>query len=164
MPQAQREIALGLLSRLVRGEASAARAAALYRPAIPLLLDFIETAERQGRLAAAADSSGPEGVWDNPDILGTSMSMLVRAASTLCCLVGAAQQAGGGETSAGGLGVGQGAATEGGVEGRRGRVAVAGFRHQQRLLALVMSPILDLRVTSLLAEALSLYASKSKCG
>jgi len=126
--QVIREFSLGLLSRLVRGDIGVARAAALYRPAIPLLLGFIESAEHQARRVTT--EQGVDALQDNPETMGTSLSMLVRAGQTLCRLVEAAE--------------------------------TRPLRHQHRLLNLVMSPILDCKVSAILSEALGLYNSKSK--
>ncbi|XP_076466263.1 uncharacterized protein LOC143297726 isoform X2 [Babylonia areolata] len=77
-----REFSIALLSRLVQGDAVAARAIALQHPSIPLLIEFIESAEQSAMAVAGQHGSGA-GVQSNPEALGTSLDMLRRAASTL---------------------------------------------------------------------------------
>lgn len=79
-----RELCLAIVSYLVEGDAGAARAVALQHPAITLLLDFIEAAETR-----AAHFLKTHGSLPNPDsaeLLGTSVDMLRKAASTLRAL------------------------------------------------------------------------------
>lgn len=82
--QVLREFAIVLLSSLVQGDSSAARAVALQQPSISLLLDFIETAEQAA--LSMVNSHGDQGMrmlHDNPEMMGTSLDMLRRGASTL---------------------------------------------------------------------------------
>lgn len=121
-PQVTRELALGLMSRLVKVDTSAARALALERSAISFLLEFIEGAEHQARLVAT--TQGIEILQDFPETIGTSVDMLCRAADVLLCLAQIPANSG----------------------------ILARFHH--RLLQLVMSQILDCKVTAILAQVL----------
>ena len=82
--QVLREFSIVLLSSLVQGDSSAARAVALQHPAISLLIDFIETAEQSAsQMVNSHGSQGMRMLHDNPEMMGTSVDMLRRAATTL---------------------------------------------------------------------------------
>lgn len=75
------EFSIALLSSLVQGDQSAARAIALQHPAISLLISFIERAEQTSLQIIA--NHGPQLLIDNPEAMGTSVEMLRKAAKTL---------------------------------------------------------------------------------
>lgn len=79
--QVTREFSVVLLSFLVQGDSSAARAIALQHPAISLLLDFIESAEQNA--LKFVNLHGVHALKDNPDMIGTTPDMLRKAAKTL---------------------------------------------------------------------------------
>ena len=79
--QVTQEFSVVLLSFLVQGDTSAARAIALQHPAISLLLDFIETAEQNA--LKIVTSHGPHALRENQDMVGTTPDMLRKAAKTL---------------------------------------------------------------------------------
>lgn len=83
--QVVREFAVGLLSCLVPGDSSVARALALQHPSVTLLLEFIEGAEQQA--LQMMNAHGAAVLRDNPEIMGTSLDMLCRTASILRHLV-----------------------------------------------------------------------------
>ncbi|XP_067675307.1 trithorax group protein osa-like isoform X7 [Haliotis asinina] len=120
--QVPREFALVLLSELVQGDSSAARAIALQHPCISLLVDFLETAEQNA--LQVANTQGIGALQNNPEVMGTSLDMLRRAATILLCLAR--------------------------IEENR-KLFV---HHQSRLLALVMSQILDQSVAQILSDVL----------
>ena len=120
--QVVREFALGLLSHVVQADSSVARALALERQTVCLLLEFIEDVERQARLVS--NMHGVEALQDNPEMIGTSVDMVCRAADILRHLALVAEN---------------------------GPILA---RYRSRLLQLVMSQILDCRVTAILAEVL----------
>ena len=120
--QVLREFAVVLLSALVRGHSSAARAVALQPSAISLLLDFIETAEAAG--AQVLGTHGSDMVRDNPDVMGTSLDMLKRAAIVLQQIAQVPQN----------------------------QQLMA--RYQERLLALVISEVLDQSVMAIISDVL----------
>lgn len=118
------EFALVLLSSLVQGDSSCARAVAMQHPSISLLLDFLETAEHKAM--TVANHHGINALRDNPEIMGTSLDMLRRAANILHNLAL--------------------------VPENRSFFT----QHQQRLLSLVMSQILDQFVAQILSDVLYL--------
>lgn len=120
--QITREFAIVLLSLLVAGESSAARAIALQHPSVSLLVDFLETAEHNA--LAIANQQGLEVLQSNPEIMGTSLDMLRRAATILLHMAH--------------------------VPDNRKMF----MRQQSRLLNLVMSQILDQSVSNILSEVL----------
>jgi AT-rich interactive domain-containing protein 1 len=120
--QVMREFAIVLLSSLVQGESSVPRLMALLQPSISLLLDFIESAEMQAM--QIVNSHGVMMLQDNPEMMGTSLDMLRRAAVILEHM---AQ-----------------------VPENRSLL----LPHQQRLLHLVMSQYLDQHVARILSEVL----------
>ncbi|XP_046370941.2 trithorax group protein osa-like isoform X3 [Haliotis rufescens] len=120
--QVPREFALVLLSELVQGDSSAARAIALQHPCISLLVDFLETAEQNA--LQVANTQGIGALQNNPEVMGTSLDMLRRAATILLSLAR--------------------------IEENR-KLFV---HHQSRLLALVMSQILDQSVAQILSDVL----------
>ncbi|XP_013384498.1 AT-rich interactive domain-containing protein 1B isoform X3 [Lingula anatina] len=120
--QVTREFALVLLSSLVRGDDSAARAIALQHPSISLLIDFVEKAEHNA--LQVANTQGINMLRDNPEMMGTSLDMLRRAAYTLLYL------------------------------SRVPENRSLFLHHQERLLTLTMSQILDQHVAQILADVL----------
>lgn len=116
------EFSVVLLSGLVKGGSSAARGVALQHPSISLLIDFIETAEQKA--VQVANMHTIQMLRDNPEMMGTSLDMLRRAASVLLHLAKV-------------------------PENRKLFV-----HHQSRILSLVMSQILDHNVASILADVL----------
>ncbi|ELT95418.1 hypothetical protein CAPTEDRAFT_226262 [Capitella teleta] len=120
--QVMREFAIVLLSSLVQGESGVPRIIALQQPSISLLLDFIESAEMQAM--QIVNSHGVMMLQDNPEMMGTSLDMLRRAAVILEHL---AQ-----------------------VPENRSLL----LPHQQRILHLVMSQFLDQHVATILSEVL----------
>jgi AT-rich interactive domain-containing protein 1 len=80
--QVMREFSIVLLSSLVQGEGSAARAVSLQHPSISLLIDFIESAEHQA-LQIANTHAGISRLQENPEMMGTSLDMLRRTALIL---------------------------------------------------------------------------------
>ncbi|CAL1540995.1 unnamed protein product [Lymnaea stagnalis] len=120
--QITREFSIVLLSLLVPGESSAARAVALQHPCVSLLVDFLETAEQNA--LAIANQQGLEVLQSNPEVMGTSLDMLRRAASILLHMARV-------------------------PDNRKMFV-----QQQNRLLNLVMSQILDQSVSNTLSEVL----------
>lgn len=120
--QVLREFAVVLLSALVRGHSSTARAVALQPLAISLLLDFVETAESQA--IQVAGTHGVDMLRENPEVMGTSLDMLQRAAVILLQLAKVPQN------------------------------SLLFSRYQDRLLTLVVSQVLDQSVASILADVL----------
>nr|KAG5699389.1 hypothetical protein BaRGS_008297 [Batillaria attramentaria] len=117
-----REFSIVLLSRLVQGDPVAARAIALQHPSISLLIDFLESAEQSAM--AVASQQGFSVLQNNPEMMGTSLDMLRRAATTLLHLARV-------------------------PENRK-----LFLHHQSRLLTLVMSQILDTGVTQIVSDVL----------
>lgn len=120
--QVTMEFSVVLLSELVKSGSSAARGIALQHPSISLLIDFIETAEQKA--VQVANMHTVQMLRDNPEMMGTSLDMLRRAATVLLHLARV-------------------------PENRKLFV-----HHQSRLLSLVMSQILDHNVASLLSDVL----------
>uniref|UniRef100_A0A0B7BIY1 SWI/SNF-like complex subunit BAF250 C-terminal domain-containing protein n=1 Tax=Arion vulgaris TaxID=1028688 RepID=A0A0B7BIY1_9EUPU len=120
--QITREFSIVLLSLLVTGESSAARAIALQHPSVSLLVDFLEVAEQNA--LAIANQQGLDVLQSNPEVMGTSLDMLRRAASILLHMAR--------------------------VPDNRKMF----MRQQSRLLNLVMSQILDQSVSNTLSEVL----------
>ncbi|XP_064629672.1 AT-rich interactive domain-containing protein 1B-like isoform X4 [Lineus longissimus] len=120
--QVLREFAIVLLSYLVQGDSSAARAVALQHPSVSLLLDFVETAEQSAMQVASMH--GVDMLRGNPDMMGTSLDMLRRAAMTLLHIARV-------------------------PENRNFFI-----HNQSRLLTLVLSQILDQHVAQILADVL----------
>ena len=120
--QVMREFSIVLLSALVAGDNSAARAVALLPPTISLLIDFLETAEQQAM--TVANSHGVSMLRDNPEMMGTSLDMLRRAASMLLHMARVPEN------------------------------RTLFLHQQQRLLQLVMSHILDSQISGIIADIL----------
>lgn len=120
--QVTMEFAIVLLSELVQGDSSAARGIAMQHPSISLLLDFLETAEQKAMQVANLHGIGI--LRDNPEMMGTSLDMLRRAANILYHMSC--------------------------VPDNRTLFQ----HHQQRILSLVMSQILDQMVAQILADVL----------
>lgn len=120
--QVLREFSVVLLSNLSQADSSMARAIALQGACIPLLITFVEQAEQSA--LQVANSQGINALRENPELMGTTLDMVRRAAGTLRCLAK--------------------------VPSNR----TLFLQHQQRLLALVMSQILDQGVASIIADVL----------
>lgn len=120
--QVLRELALVLLSNVAPAGSGAARAVALQGPCLAHLLAFVEQAEQSA--LQVANSQGVAALRDNPELMGTTLDMVRRAAATLRCLAR--------------------------VPDNRPLF----LQLQPRLLALVMSQILDQGVAAILADVL----------
>jgi len=124
--QVAREFAVVLASSLAAADASAARAIALRRSSISAFLGFIEVADQ--RAQQLVQGQGVAMLRDNPEMMGTSVDMLRRAAGVVRAVA---------ETAA---------------DCRSSLFA----DHQQRLLQLSMSPTLDSAVAATVADVLFL--------
>ena len=120
--QTIREFSVVLLSNLSAADSSSARAIALTGCAIPLLISFVEQAEQSA--LQVANSQGINALRENPELMGTTLDMVRRSASTLRCLSR--------------------------VPDNRQLF----LQYQQRLLALVMSQILDQGVAGIIADVI----------
>jgi len=129
--QVAREFAVVLASSLVAADPSAARAIALRRSSVSAFLGFIEVADRQAQQLVQAQ--GVAMLRDNPEMMGTSVDMLRRAASVVR------------------------AVAEMAADCRSSLFA----DHQQRLLQLSMSPTLDSAVAATIADVLFLCSQTS---
>ena len=129
--QVAREFAVVLASSLAAADASAARAIALRRSSVSAFLGFIEAADRQAQQLVQAQ--GVAILRDNPEMMGTSVDMLRRAAGVVRAVA---------ETS----------------DRRRSSLFAD---HQQRLLQLSMSPTLDAAVAATIADVLFLCSQTS---
>lgn len=116
------EFAIVLLAELVQGDSSAARAIAMQHPAVSLLLDFLEMAEHKAM--QVANMHGINVLRDNPEMMGTSLDMLRRAATILLHMAMVPEN------------------------------KPVFTHHQQRILSLVMSQILDQYVAQILSNVL----------
>lgn len=116
------EFAIVLLAELVQGDTSAARAIAMQHPAVSLLLDFLEMAEHKAM--QVANMHGINMLRDNPEMMGTSLDMLRRAATILLHMAMVPEN------------------------------KSVFTHHQQRILSLVMSQILDQYVAQILSNVL----------
>ena len=128
--QVAREFAVVLASSLAAADPSAARAIALRRSSVSAFLGFIEVADRQAQQLVQAQ--GVAMLRDNPEMMGTSVDMLRRAAGVVRAVA---------ETA----------------DCRSSLFA----DHQQRLLQLSMSPTLDSAVTATIADVLFLCSQAS---
>lgn len=120
--QVLRELALVLLSNVAPAGSGAARAVALQGPCLAHLLAFVEQAEQSA--LQVANAQGVAALRDNPELMGTTLDMVRRAAATLRCLAR--------------------------VPDNRPLF----LQLQPRLLSLVMSQILDQGVAAILADVL----------
>ena len=120
--QVLREFAIVLLLSFIQGDSIAARIVALTHPAISLFIDFIEAAEQQA--LQIANSHCIQMLRDNPEMMGTSIDMLRRAASILLALAEVPDN------------------------------QPLFNKYQQRLLHLVVSQILDQKVAAILSDVL----------
>ncbi|CAG2160897.1 unnamed protein product [Oppiella nova] len=120
--QTIREFSVVLLSNLSSADSSSARAIALTGCAIPLLISFVEQAEQSA--LQVANAQGINALRENPELMGTTLDMVRRSASTLRCLSR--------------------------VPDNRQLF----LQFQQRLLALVMSQILDQGVAGIIADVI----------
>lgn len=117
-----REMCIVIVSSLTAASTSAARLTALWHPAVPILLSFVESAEQHAMKVAS--SYGVNVLRDSPDMMGTSLDMLRRAAKALLNMARVPEN---------------------------GQVF---RKYEQRLLTLVMSQILDQSVARIIADAL----------
>ncbi|XP_053200668.1 trithorax group protein osa-like isoform X2 [Panonychus citri] len=120
--QTLREFALVLLTNFAAADSSIARAIALTGYAIPQLIGFIEQSEQSA--LQVANTQGLNALRDNPELMGTTLDMVRRAA---ICLRHFAR-----------------------IPENRSMILV----HQQRLLSLVFSQILDQGVASVIADVI----------
>lgn len=120
--QVLRELALVLLSNVAPAGSGAARAVALQGPCLAHLLAFVEQAEQSA--LQVANAQGVAALRENPELMGTTLDMVRRAAATLRCLAR--------------------------VPDNRPLF----LQLQPRLLSLVMSQILDQGVAAILADVL----------
>ena len=120
--QTIREFSVVLLSNLSSADSSSARAIAQTGCAIPLLISFVEQAEQSA--LQVANAQGINALRENPELMGTTLDMVRRSASTLRCLSRV-------------------------PENRQ-----LFLQFQQRLLALVMSQILDQGVAGIIADVI----------
>lgn len=120
--QVVREFSIVLISSVIQADSSSARAIALHHPSISILLDFIESADH--RALQVVSTQGLAMLKDSPEMMGTSLDMLRRAAAVLRHM----------------------------AEVPENRILFARFHH--RLLHLVMSQIMDQKVATTLAEVL----------
>lgn len=117
-----REFAVVLLHYFSQAESGAARVIACQSPSISLLVAFVEQAEQSA--LSIANTHGINMLRENPEMMGTSLDMLRRAANTLLAL------------------------------SRVPENRPLFLQYQQRLLSLVMSQILDQHVAAILADVL----------
>ena len=81
-----RELCIAILSYLVQGDSSAARAVALQPPCVSVLLDFLESAEVRMQQVLKSHAGLLQQGADLSELLGTSLDMLRKAARTLAFL------------------------------------------------------------------------------
>ncbi|XP_076373913.1 trithorax group protein osa-like isoform X2 [Tachypleus tridentatus] len=117
-----REFSVVLLSSFAEADNSIARAIALQDFCISNLFTFVEQAEQSA--LQVANRQGINALRENPELMGTTLEKVRRAASTLRCLSRVPENKG------------------------------LFMQHQQRLLNLVMSQILDQGVASIIADVL----------
>ncbi|RWS22850.1 trithorax group protein osa-like protein [Leptotrombidium deliense] len=120
--QTLREFSLVLLVNFATADTSIARAIALTGNAVPQLISFVEQSEQSA--LSVANSQGINALRENPELMGTTLDMVRRAAACLRCLSRIPDN----------------------------RPLFLSF--QQRLLALVMSQILDQGVASIIADVI----------
>ncbi|XP_014219611.1 trithorax group protein osa-like [Copidosoma floridanum] len=120
--QVLREFGVNLLHFLSAADSGIARTIALQTPCVALLVAFIEQAENSA--LTVANQHGIAALRDNPELMGTSLDMLRRAAGTLLNL------------------------------SRHPDNRTLLLHHESRLLALVMSQILDQQVAAIVARVL----------
>ncbi|RWS09496.1 trithorax group protein osa-like protein [Dinothrombium tinctorium] len=126
--QTLREFALVLLVNFAAADTSIARSIAMTGNAIPQLISFVEQSEQSA--LSVANSQGINALRENPELMGTTLDMVRRAAACLRCL------------------------------SRIPDNRPLFLNYQQRLLTLVMSQILDQGVASIIADVIyecSLY-------
>ncbi|XP_022248636.1 AT-rich interactive domain-containing protein 1A-like isoform X3 [Limulus polyphemus] len=127
--QVLREFSLVILSSFAQADDSIAKAIALQSCCISNLLIFVEQAEQSA--LQVANIQGVNALRENPELMGTTLEKVRRAAFTLRCLSHVPENQ---------------------------RLFV---QHQQRLLNLVMSQILDQGVASIIADVL--YECSQNC-
>ncbi|GAB6031017.1 hypothetical protein CHUAL_007836 [Chamberlinius hualienensis] len=120
--QVVREFAVVLLHYFAQADSGIARNIALQSQCISLLIAFVEQAEQNA--VQVVNTHGLNMLRENPEMMGTSLDMLRRAAHTLYCLSQ--------------------------VPDNRPMFV----QHQHRLLQLVTSQILDQHVASIVADVL----------
>jgi AT-rich interactive domain-containing protein 1 len=120
--QVLREFAVSMLATMTQGNGGVSRVVALQHSSLSLLLDFIEGAEQQAVLVA--NVNGMNTLRESPEMMGTSVEMLRRAAVVMLNVAQVAENRS--------LFVDQ----------------------QQRLLSLAMSQFLDPCVTNVIADVL----------
>lgn len=120
--QVLREFAVNLLHYLAAADSSMSRIIALQSPCISLLLSFIEQADQSA--LGVVSSHGINTLRDNPELMGTSLDMLRRAARTLLHL------------------------------SKHPDNRSLFLQQEQRLLALAMSQVLDQQVAAVISQVL----------
>lgn len=117
-----REFAIVILNAFCNASEAACYVAAMQSPTIPNLVAFIETSDQS--MHQVMQTHGMPALRDNPEMMGTSVGMLRRAAAMLRLLVKVPDAY---------------------------RVYA---KHQQRLLQFTMSQLMDSRVAGMIADAL----------
>jgi AT-rich interactive domain-containing protein 1 len=120
--QTLREFALVMLVNMSTADTSIARAVALTGNAIPQLISFVEQSEQSAM--SVAQSHGVNALRENPEMMGTTLDMVRRAALCLRALSR--------------------------IPDNRPLFSI----YQQRLLNLVMSQILDQGVAAIMADVM----------
>ncbi|XP_076372800.1 trithorax group protein osa-like isoform X1 [Tachypleus tridentatus] len=120
--QILREFSVVLLSNFAQADTSIARAIANQEMCVSHLITFVEQAEQSA--LQVANIQGINALRKNPELMGTTLDMVRRAASTLRCLSQVPEN------------------------------QPFFLKHQPRLLSLVMSQILDQGVASIVADIL----------
>jgi len=120
--QTLREFALVLLGNFASADSGISRSIALTGNAIPQLIAFVEETEQSA--LNVANQRGINALRENPELMGTTLDMVRRAALCLRCLAKIPEN----------------------------RTLFMNF--QQRLLALVMSQILDQGVAAVIADVI----------
>ncbi|WKX90631.1 hypothetical protein Q1695_009464 [Nippostrongylus brasiliensis] len=117
-----REFAIVILNALCNASEAVCYVAAMETPTIPNLVSFIETSDQS--MHQVMQTHGMPALRDNPEMMGTSVGMLRRAAAMLRLLVKVPD------------------------------AYRAYARFQQRLLQFTMSQLMDSRVAGMIADAL----------
>ncbi|XP_023225906.1 AT-rich interactive domain-containing protein 1B-like isoform X3 [Centruroides sculpturatus] len=120
--QVLREFSVVLLSNLAQADGTVTRSIVTQGSCISQLILFVEQAEQNA--LQVANTQGINALRKNPELMGTTLDMVRRAAGTLRCLA------------------------------RIPENKPLFLQHHQRLLALVMSQILDQGVASIVADVL----------
>lgn len=117
-----REFALVLVNAFCAGSHAACASASLNTPAVHHLVSFLEHAD--ANMHQVVQTHGMQALRENPELMGTSVGMLRRAATVLQCL------------------------------SKVPACRMKFFRHQQRLLQFTMSQLMDSRVAAIIADTL----------